>query len=239
LTTRLTRRVLRACLLRDHLWQGRDFSQLFAVVTRQPTTPPADAQPAAGTRHAHWDEATAGIVPTGGRITVTDDAQPQKLVETLRDIRAAYLRIPSESLDRLLRYLDQTSAPGPRFHQVISVGMSAAGTKAACARLLGAQLVEICQTPALGIVALPCPDSADRHHVQSENVMVETLHPDGSPCAPGEAGRVVVTDLNNYATPIIRYALGSTAAQEVGCACGRSAPVLTNIRQEFLATLSA
>ena len=50
--------------------------------------------------------------------------------------------------------------------------------------------------------------------------------PDGSPCAPGEIGRVIVTDLHNFAMPLIRYELGDQAALGPPCACGRGLPVL-------------
>ena len=42
--------------------------------------------------------------------------------------------------------------------------------------------------------------------------VVEVLRADGSACAPGETGRVVVTNLHNFAMPMIRYELGDQAA---------------------------
>ena len=47
-----------------------------------------------------------------------------------------------------------------------------------------------------GYIALQCPDHA-HYHVQSENLIVEILDGDGNPCAPGESGRVVLSDLHN------------------------------------------
>jgi phenylacetate-CoA ligase len=51
----------------------------------------------------------------------------------------------------------------------------------------------------------------------------------GNPRGPGEVGRVVVTPLNNFAMPLIRYELGDTAEVGAPCACGRGLPVLTRI----------
>jgi phenylacetate-CoA ligase len=42
-------------------------------------------------------------------------------------------------------------------------------------------------------------------------------------------GRVVVTVLHNFATPLVRYELGDYAEAGVDCACGRGLPVLTRI----------
>ncbi len=48
----------------------------------------------------------------------------------------------------------------------------------------------------------------------AETHIVEVLDEAGRPCRPGETGRVVITDLANFATPIIRYEIGDYA--EVG-----------------------
>ena len=66
-------------------------------------------------------------------------------------------------------------------------------------------------------------------HVQAENVLVEILLEDGSACAPGEVGRVVVTDLHNFAMPLIRYAIGDYAEAGGACPCGRGLPVIRRI----------
>jgi phenylacetate-CoA ligase len=63
----------------------------------------------------------------------------------------------------------------------------------------------------------------------SESLIVEVLDNDGNACAEGETGRVVITDLQNFATPLIRYTLGDYA--EVGgvCPCGRGLHTLRRI----------
>jgi len=51
----------------------------------------------------------------------------------------------------------------------------------------------------------------------------------GNPCPPGEMGRVVITDLHNFATPLIRYDIGDFAEPALACSCGRGLPVLSRI----------
>jgi phenylacetate-CoA ligase len=63
----------------------------------------------------------------------------------------------------------------------------------------------------------------------SENFIVEVLDEDGGPCRPGEIGRVVVTDLVNFATPIIRYDTCDYAEVGPPCPCGRGLPTLARI----------
>jgi len=58
---------------------------------------------------------------------------------------------------------------------------------------------------------------------------VEIVNQDGEQCAPGETGRVVVTDLHNFAMPLIRYDVGDYAEPGNGCSCGRGLPTLARI----------
>ena len=63
-----------------------------------------------------------------------------------------------------------------------------------------------------------------RLHIASEVGIVEILR-EGQPCAPGEAGEIVVTNLWNRAFPFIRYAIGDEGFLEAEpCLCGRGLP---------------
>ena len=63
----------------------------------------------------------------------------------------------------------------------------------------------------------------------AESLIVEVLNEDGSACKVGETGRIVITDIHNFATPLVRYDIGDYA--EVGelCSCGRGLPTLKRI----------
>jgi phenylacetate-CoA ligase len=65
-------------------------------------------------------------------------------------------------------------------------------------------------------------------HVSVENIYLEVLK-DGEPAAPGESGDVIVTNLNNYGMPFIRYSVGDIGAWCNGatqCSCGRALPMI-------------
>src|SRR5690606_42070577 len=81
----------------------------------------------------------------------------------------------------------------------------------------------------VGYIAHQSPQD-ESYLVQAEHVIVEVLDADGAPCLPGEVGQVVVTTLNNFARPLIRYALGDYARVGGPAACGRGLPVLQDIR---------
>jgi len=86
----------------------------------------------------------------------------------------------------------------------------------------------IYSAPETGILALQCPEQA-HFHIQSEYARVEVLNDDDSPCQPGEVGRVVVTPLHNYQTPLVRFATGDRAEAGGPCSCGRTLPVLARV----------
>jgi phenylacetate-CoA ligase len=80
-----------------------------------------------------------------------------------------------------------------------------------------------------GVIALQCPASG-LYHVMAESLVVEVLDDDGAACAEGEVGRVVITDLHNFASPLIRYDIGDYAEVGGRCTCGRALPTLKRIR---------
>lgn len=79
----------------------------------------------------------------------------------------------------------------------------------------------------LGSIAHECESGS--LHVSDENMLVEIL--DGERvCEPGEIGEIVITELNNYAMPLIRYRTGDFGALGIGaCACGRTLTVLEKL----------
>jgi len=90
--------------------------------------------------------------------------------------------------------------------------------------------------------AQSCPQSPDRFHVNTELVAWEIVRADGSPAAPGESGRLVLTNLHNYAMPFIRYETGDLAvAAATACPCGRGFPLIEQLEgrsQECVTTPS-
>ncbi len=90
--------------------------------------------------------------------------------------------------------------------------------------------------------AQSCAESPDSFHINSELVVCEILRDDGTPAEPGQIGRVVLTDLWNFARPLIRYFTGDLAVAAAGaCACGRGFPLMGSIdgrSQECLHTVS-
>ena len=62
--------------------------------------------------------------------------------------------------------------------------------------------------------------------MQAESLLVEIVDGEGRPCPADGIGRVVVTDLHNFAKPLMRYELGDYAEVGKPCSCGRGLPVI-------------
>ena len=78
-------------------------------------------------------------------------------------------------------------------------------------------------------IAQTCPDNPEVLHVNTERVILRVVRPDGTTAAPGELGRVVLTDLANSVMPFINYGIGDWAVVGPPCSCGRGFPTLTRL----------
>ncbi len=80
-----------------------------------------------------------------------------------------------------------------------------------------------------GFIAHQCP--AGSLHISAEHVIVETLLPDGTPAAPGEAGEIVTTHMATAEFPFVRYRTGDIGVlDDSPCSCGRGLPVLREVQ---------
>jgi phenylacetate-CoA ligase len=92
----------------------------------------------------------------------------------------------------------------------------------------GTNVADIYACNEAGDVAWQCRYGAG-YHINADNVIVETVKND-KPVADGQIGEVVITNLNRYAMPIIRYKNGDLAIlMRQSCPCGCKLPMITKI----------
>ena len=81
----------------------------------------------------------------------------------------------------------------------------------------------------VSLIACEC----ERHcgmHLNEEHGWVEILRDDGTPCAPGEDGRIVVTEFVNRGMPMLRYEVGDRGVLAgEPCPCGRPTRLLRSL----------
>lgn len=84
-------------------------------------------------------------------------------------------------------------------------------------------------TREVGHIAAECPQKG--FHINQENLLVELVDPiSGNPCRANEPGTVLVTTLNRYCMPFIRYDIGDVGIlDDTVCSCGRGLALLKDV----------
>jgi phenylacetate-CoA ligase len=212
--------------LRDHLWHHHDLSKKLAVIRY---TLDDRARPPHGLHATNWGRSTNGLFETGASSMITIFTPISEQVAWLQKENPEYLLTHPSVLQDLALYCQRENIQLPSLCEVRTISEALPdGLRELCQQVWGVKLVDIYSTTELGYLALQCPEH-EHHHIQSEGVLLEVLDNNGNPCAPGEVGRVIVTNLHNFAMPLIRYEVGDYAEVGEPCDCGRGLPVLKRI----------
>ncbi|TRZ93044.1 MAG: phenylacetate--CoA ligase family protein [Rhodocyclaceae bacterium] len=218
-----------AMTLREHLWQRRDFSQSLAVVRAQLAE---EDKARSGVSWTDWGPPVSHLFASGPSHGMNLQTDIRRQVEWLRQIRPAYLLTYPNNLSALLDLAevdpDHLAGLG-RLIQVRTIGETLHDSlRERCRDVLGVGVADLYSTQEVGVIAIECPRGGG-YHVMAEGVVIELLRDDDQPCAAGETGRIIVTDLHNFATPLIRYDLGDLVVADGPCACGRGLPKIRRI----------
>lgn len=236
LSTNITEFFWTVFTLRDHIWQRRDLTNKLAVI-RYNQDP--KAKPPHGIVSKNWGSATVGVFATGACVMINVHTPVNEQLAWLQQENPDYLLTHPSVLQELALQCLRENIQLPSLREVRTLSEALPdGLRELCQKVWGVKLVDMYSSIELGYLALQCPDH-DHYHVQSEGVLLEVLDDEGKPCAPGQIGKVVVTNLHNYATPLIRYEIGDYAEVGEPCPCGRGLPVIKRIlgRYRSLVTL--
>jgi phenylacetate-CoA ligase len=208
-----------AYTLRDHLWHQRDFSAKLGAI-RYALKNEMGAQ---------WGPATNLIFDTGPCAVLRIDTPLSEQIEWLCREQPQYLISYASNIDALARAFIERNLQLPSLCEVRSVSETVRPElRQRVQEAWGAKLTDMYTAKETGYLALQCPQH-DHYHVQAENVLLEIIDDNGAPCAPGVTGRVVVTALQKFAMPLIRYEIGDYAVAGAVCDCGRGLPVIKKI----------
>jgi phenylacetate-CoA ligase len=210
--------------LRDHVWHQRDFSKTLAVIRPRIAARATDEASPDG-----WGHPTSILFNTGPCFRLPIDTDLSVQIDWLIRHDPEYLLTYPTNLSGLITRFETAGARLGRLRQVRTMGETVpAELRERCRNVLGARLIDSYSSEEVGAIALECPESG-LYHVHAESLIVEVLDPTGHPVGPGKIGRVVVTDLQNFATPLIRYELRDHAEVGLACPCGRGLPTLSRI----------
>ena len=133
----------------------------------------------------------------------------------------------ASSLHRFAQFVRQGPYQGIRFDGIISSAeVLPEAVRQVIEETFKCRVFNRYGTKDLGGIACEC-EAHSGLHVSAENNLIEILC-DDRPTRPGETGSIIVTNLNNWGMPFIRYSIGDEGAwdDDSRCPCGRSSPRL-------------
>ncbi len=159
-----------------------------------------------------------------------DEAVVAQIYRKLVRFKPPVMRVISSGLYQFCSVLDQLGLDGRAIGVRVAFFTGEAFPPAQrefVERVLGCKTVCEYGCGELGIIAFECPEGG--LHLSHENMFFEYLK-DGLPAGPGESAEIVVTNLNAYAAPLIRYRVGDMVVPSEGtCSCGRAMPLIESV----------
>jgi phenylacetate-CoA ligase len=217
----------RALTARDHLWHKRDVGGTLCAI-RAILRPNGTLEREAARTGWGWGSDLLGGKGKMALIPISTD--PARQARWLLEHDPHYLLSYPNSLLALAEHFEAHGLRLERLREVRTIGETlTAAARERLRKTWNVPVNDLYSTEEVGIVALQCPSGSGLYHVQAESVRVEILDEQDRPCAPGEVGRVVVSNLHNFAMPLLRYDLGDYAEVAGPCPCGRGLPALARI----------
>lgn len=135
----------------------------------------------------------------------------------------------ARALAHLARHLRDAGADVYQPHSIITSAETLLDDdRAVIEQVFGCRVFNRYGCREVGVVASECQQHSGLH-TMAEGLFLEIVVGD-RPARPGEVGKVLLTDLLNFAMPLIRYEIGDMAAFDPApCPCGRGLPRLKGI----------
>ena len=219
--------------IREELWHREDPAGTLVIIAGLPRTLSGAAREAASTPDGisfpQWGGIQSSIWQTGPLHMIDLNQSAEAHVDFILKHAPSYIYTIPSTLRLVLWHCRNRGITFPGLRAVWTRSEAVDdGLRELCQETLGVRIVSNYSSAETGYIALQCPTSPALH-VQSEFCLVEILDSNCNPVAPGECGRVIVTPLHNFASPLLRYEIGDEAEAAEACACGRGLPLLKRI----------
>jgi phenylacetate-CoA ligase len=205
---------------RDHRWNGRDVTGRLLSI--RPTI-------AERTEAESWGFPMAGLGRTGRGLGLPTAMDLAEHVRCIDEFQPQTLLVFPNVLGGLVGEWERRGSPPPSIRHLKAVGETVREElRERALRVCGLRVEDSYSSQECGIIAIQCAEGG-LYHVMAESALVEVIDAAGLPCKAGETGRLVVTDLRNFASPLIRYEIGDVAIRGGACRCGLQLPTLQHI----------
>jgi len=129
----------------------------------------------------------------------------------------------------LWRYIEERGLPPLRIPKMIVLATLSPDLRRRLERAFSTEVFNRFGPHEMEGVAYECGEHAGLH-LAIDSVHAEFLDDEDRPVRAGEPGRIVLTDLDSYLMPLIRYEIGDIGAfRDEPCRCGRVFPLMQDI----------
>jgi phenylacetate-CoA ligase len=222
------RRSRTAATIRHNRWAGWDIGDKVALMWGAPRDLP---------NHRRWRTWLRSVLLDRQLFLDTGHITEEKLAtfeKSLKRFRPKIILAYAQAAVLFARYLQSNQINAYRPHAIVT---SAEVLEQSDRRLIedvfGCPVFNRYGSREVSVVASEC-DAHRGLHIMAEGLHVEVVTNSGQhdvmSAGPQQPGSILVTDLLNYAMPLIRYRIGDVGAWAAGsCPCGRNLPRLSHI----------
>lgn len=200
--TAVSRAVSTATVPWSYMKSGTDFSWRLASVK------PGNKD---GKISKSWDGATDLLFEVGDMLSVSSSEDVQAQLDNLEKFRPDVLVVFPSVLSEYTQIWKSGSRSALPLKMIRTLGETLKDETRELAEMqTGAVVLDTYSSSEVGRIATQVSQGGP-YLLNNYSLIVEILNSDGNPCSSGEIGRVVITDLCNYATPVVRYDIGDYA----------------------------
>jgi len=216
--------------LRDLAWCGVDLRGSLAVIRGLGYAGANHQKAMEGYKQPYWNDQFSLVVENGPAYVMDIHQEPRRQLQWLLRVQPNYLLSYPPNLEHLAGLLTESGQKLDNLRSILTIGETLTDeARGVIEAGFGVPVKTTYSCVEAGYLASPCPEGHGLH-VHAENMLLEVLNDAGESCEPGETGRVVLTTLQNFLMPLIRYEIMDAAT--VGpsrCPCGRGAMLLTQV----------
>jgi phenylacetate-CoA ligase len=178
---------------------------------------------------SEWAGALSKIYRNGSSKELRFSSDMAGLLEEISKDRVGYLVCPSRILEPLLAYggLDLIKGFGVKAWFHLSDYRSPDVVRQM--KQIGIRCFSNYSAGEIGPIAYECKMNEGHYHVAHTNVIVECDQSLTTTIDGETVGRLLITHLHSYATPLIRYDIGDFGKLNEQCPCGHNGPTISHI----------
>ena len=152
---------------------------------------------------------------------MSSEARMMEFYEQVTKFQPRFIKTFPVCLMQFAELIESKALPLPKVEAILSTGEPLyAELRARIEESFGCPVFDVYASREVGHTSAQCSEH-EGLHIAMETSVVEFLN-DGVPAGPGESGELFITDLTNYAFPLIRYEINDYGRRlDEPCRCGR------------------